>query len=412
MKILYLIAQYGRGAMSNQPHVELLAAWQALGADVQVLTLVNAGEQAGHESIDGIDVERLTLRTGWWERVLEIASQPIFHYRYLLTLVQRYHQAIARFKPDLVHVESAFPHGVAVALGQPTVPFALTLQGADVMNEPEFDYGYGRYTIVRKLLAYAFARAALVRGDSLQIRDLAVSLGCSPDKATAVPYNITAANYLQPDEELTTLRASARQIITERHGISLDAPLVLSLGRLHPFKGVEYLVRAVALIRQHVPETHVLVAGPARSTARFGDYAQYLRTLVPPDMINHVHFIGAVEHRLTRSYFAAADVMVVPSIAEAFNRVVVEAAAVGTPSIVTATTGVADYARAYQSAAIVPPRSAHAIAQALVPMLQNYTLWHLMSTRSLEFAEQFRPATIATTLLEQYMMVVGPPENA
>lgn len=407
MKILYIIAQYGRNAISNRPHVELLQAWQALGVTVQVLSLVNADEHAGSEVLEGIPVERLPLRVHWLARLDEQISEQVFHYRYLLNLIPQYRAAIARHTPDLVHVESAFPHGVAVALARPTVPFALTLQGADVMNVPEFDYGYGRFGIVRRLLAWAFQRAVLVRGDSMQMRDLALQLGCPVAKACAVPYNITAANYVQPSEDLATLRTAARQLITHHHHLPASAALVLSLGRLHPFKGVEYLVQAATTIVSHCPNAHILVAGPSRTTTQFGNYADYLRTLIPDLIAGHVHVIGPVQHHLARTYFAAADVLVVPSIAEAFNRVVVEAAAVGTPSVVTATTGVADYARPFRAAVIVPPLNSHAIAQAVVPLLQNTACWPNLSEQAIQFSQQFQPTIIAKTLFDMYATVIS-----
>ena len=86
--------------------------------------------------------------------------------------------AIAQHRPDLTgHVEAAFPHGVVAALAAPGLPLALTLQGADVMNEPAYDYGYGRSGGVRQMLRWAFGRAALVRGEFQGIRDLAGPAG-------------------------------------------------------------------------------------------------------------------------------------------------------------------------------------------------------------------------------------------
>ncbi|HEU5097851.1 MAG TPA: glycosyltransferase, partial [Roseiflexaceae bacterium] len=308
--------------------------------------------------------------------------------------------------PDLLHVEAAYPHGVVAALAAPGVPLALTLQGADVMNEPAYDYGYGRYAGVRRMLRWVFGRAALVRGDSEQIRDLAVRLGCDPAKATAVPYNITWASYLPAGADLAEFRAAARHEIADRHGIAPEAPLLLSLGRLHPFKGVEYLVRAAPTILAAQPGARILIGGPSRSTARFGDYGMYLRRLAAELQVEHaLIFAGPIPHDQTQRYYAAADLLVIPSVVEAFNRVLVEAAAVGTPAVVTATTGVADYAGRAGSALVVAPESAEAIAKAAARLLQDRELHARMSDAAIEFARDFSPQQIGRRLLDCYQRI-------
>jgi glycosyltransferase involved in cell wall biosynthesis len=330
-------------------------------------------------------------------------GQALFHYRYFLTLLPRYRLALEHHRPDLLHVEAAYPHGVVAALAAPGVPLALTLQGADVMNEPAYDYGYGRYAGVRRMLRWVFGRAVLVRGDSEQIRDLAVRLGCDPAKATAVPYNITWASYLPVDADRAEFRAACRREITARHGIAPDAPLILSLGRLHPFKGIEYLVRAAPAILAAWPQARILIGGPSRSTNRFGDYGTYLRRIASELQVEHaLSFAGSITHDQTQRYYAAADALVIPSVVEAFNRVLVEGAAVGTPAVVTATTGVADYAGRAGCALVVAPESADLIAQAVMQLLQDRALHARMSEAAMHFARDFSPERIGRRLLDLY----------
>ncbi len=407
MRITYLIARYGSEAMSNRPHVELLAAWRAMGVEVSVLTLASGGDSPGSSSMDGVPVQRLPAARGNLDQLLKPLSSLVFHYRYFATLLPRYALAIPQHRPDLLHIEGAYPHGVLAALAAPQIPLAFTLQGADVMSEPAYDYGYGRFARVRLMLRWAFARAALVRGDSEQIRDLAVRLGCDPAKAVAVPYNITQASFLAPGTDSAAFRAACRQAIAAQHGLDPVAPLVLSLGRLHPFKGVEYLVRAAPAILAAQPQAQILVAGPSRATPRFGDYGDYLRRLAGElGVAQALHFVGAVPHDQAQRYFAAADVIVIPSVVEAFNRVLIEAAAVGTPAVVTATTGVADYAARAECALVVAPESADAIGAGVVQLLNDSTLWQSMSARAIAFAQDFTPARIGERLLEMYRQII------
>jgi glycosyltransferase involved in cell wall biosynthesis len=412
MRITFLIARYGANAISTQPHIELVEAWRRLGADVTVLTLAGGDDPPGTALVAGVPVQRLPVDGRLLDRLLKPAGERLLHYRYFLTLLPRYALALRQHRPDILHVEAAFPHGVIAALAAPRAPLALTLQGADVMGEPAYDYGYGRFRRVRAMLRWVFGRATLVRGDSEQIRDLAVRLGCAPAKATAVPYNITWASYIPAGTAPADFRAECRREIAAAHGLAPDAPLILSLGRLHPFKGVEYLVRAAPAILAAHPRAKIIIAGPSRKTAKFGDYGTFLRQLASELNVDHaLIFTGPIAHAQTQRYFAAADVMVIPSVVEAFNRVLVEAAAVGTPGVVTSTTGVADYAGRAGSALVVAPESAEAIAQAVSELLSDRALQAKMGQAAVTFAQDFSPDRIAARLYTLYQQI-GPARGA
>ena len=108
---------------------------------------------------------------------------------------------------------------------------------------------------------------------------------------------------------------------------------------------------------------------------------------------------------------AAADLAVVPSVAESFSRVVVEAAAVGTPPIVTRTTGVSDYVAAAAAGRVVDPRSGAAIAEAMVELLTDHDAWSACSRQALTLASDFSSERIATELLELYRSIPGIPNH-
>jgi glycosyltransferase involved in cell wall biosynthesis len=118
---------------------------------------------------------------------------------------------------------------------------------------------------------------------------------------------------------------------------------------------------------------------------------------------------GGIPHADTLTYLAAADAAVVPSVAESFSRVVVEAAAVGTPAVVTRTTGVSDYVVAHDAGLVVDPRSGAAIAEALHELLSDRAAWDGYSRRAAAMAPAFSSATIADDLLRLYGAALGSP---
>jgi glycosyltransferase involved in cell wall biosynthesis len=274
------------------------------------------------------------------------------------------------------------------------------------MAEPEFDYGYGRFYAVRALLPWIFRRAAVLRADSPQLRELAIRLGADPRKVVAIPYNITADSF-PPSGDLAELRRTSRAMIVARHALDPDRPIIVSLNRLHPFKGIAYLVDAMPLARSAGLAPQLLIVGPSRSTPRFGDYGAYLaRRAAEHGVSADVQLVGGVPHAETLSYMAAADLAVVPSVAESFSRVVVEAAAVGTPPVVTRTTGVSDYVAAAEAGRVVDPRSGAAIAEALVELLSDPAAWAACSQRALALAPEFSSERIAGELLALYRRIL------
>ncbi len=112
-------------------------------------------------------------------------------------------------------------------------------------------------------------------------------------------------------------------------------------------------------------------------------------------MASHLVFTGQVAHEDVRGYLAGADILACPSIIEAQNKVVPEACAVGTPSVATETTGVTTYLAPEGACVSVPPRSAQAIADAVLRLLNDRAYYTQVSGNALRMAETLRAEAIA-----------------
>ncbi len=405
MTILYFIPRYDTALMGNRIHAEVIHAWREYGIDAEVITLASGIRRLTSETQEGIVVHRLPVSSSITLKSLNRALTLLTGYPYLAGAIAHYYRFIVTRRYDLVHVETAFPLGLVAALMPRSIhpPLAVTLPGADIMSVPEFDYGYARFLAVRTLIPFVFRRADALRADSPQIRSLAVRLGAPPAKVAAIPYNITADSYPRPDTDIETLRQQSRKDICARYHLDLSRPIVVSLNRLHPFKGIEYLVEAIPCVRAGGIDPQVLIVGPNRRTQRFGDYGAYLKRRAEDlGVASAVTFTGGIPHDQTMTHLAAADVAVVPSVAESFSRVVVEAAAVGTPPIVTSTTGVSDYVAAADCGIVVAPRSGEAIGAALVRLLSDRSLWETYARRGPAMAAAFTSHAIAGQLLRLY----------
>ncbi len=403
MTILYFIPGYDPALMGNRIHTEVIEHWRTRGVDTEVITLASGIRRIETAIYGDIRVHRLPSGGDIISKVTNRAYNAVLHYPYLGAALRSFKRFIKNKSYELIHIETAFPLGLVAALSVKHIPLAVTLPGADIMSEPEFDYGYGRFQSVRRLLPYVFRRAAVLRADSPQIKSLAIYLGAPAERVTAIPYNITADSYPPAGRDLLSLRMGARQRILAEHKLDPQRPIVVSLNRLHPFKGIEYLVEAVPELWRAGIHPQILIIGPNRQTPQFGDYGAYLQQRAQSmGIAKDVILTGAVPHDRTIDYLAAADAVVVPSVAESFSRVVVEAAAAGTPPVVTRTTGVSDYVSEFGCGLVVEPRSGEAIGQALVQLLSDRALWLSFALRCPSMAARFSSAQIGDELLELY----------
>ena len=410
MRLLYVIPSYEAAALGNKIHTELIEEWRADGITTEVLTLSARLRAPTVETVDGVTVHRLPGGPRW-QRGAGSLLQRWIGYPYLPALVSGMRDFARRRGGayDLMHVETAFPMGYAVTQAQRGLPpAALSLPGADLMGEREYDYGYGRFGFVRRVLPRILQRAALVRPISPQIEALALEYG-SPRATTAmVPYNVTRESFPPADQSLEAWRAAQRRQVVERHGLDGQRPIVVSLNRLHPFKGIQYLIDALPTLRAAGLVPQVLIVGPNRRSAKFGDMGRLLTERAAAlGVSDQVTLTGAVPQAQAASYLAAADSAVVPSIHESFSRVVIESCAVGTPPVVTSTTGASSYGREAAAGAVVAPRSGDALAEGLRQVLADGNVWQAMSGRAAALAPRFGSVTIAAELAALYRQVAA-----
>jgi len=138
-----------------------------------------------------------------------------------------------------------------------------------------------------------------------------------------------------------------------------DEPLVLYVGRLASGKGVELLLAAA----ERLPAAHVAFVGPddGHGTAALVD-----RASASGAAAGRIHRLGPSERPL--ELYAEADVFVLPSAGESFGMVAAEAAAAGTPVVVTDRCGVAE---PLADAALVVPYDGDAITAAIERLLAD-----------------------------------------
>jgi glycosyltransferase involved in cell wall biosynthesis len=215
---------------------------------------------------------------------------------------------LRRVEADLVHVHMPNPMGEMAALvaarGRPLV----VSYHADIVRQARF------MPLYRPLAEACLDRAAaLVVGSNGLLRTSPL-LASRSQRARVVPYAVDVER-LRPD----AVTDERREAVRRRFG----GPLVLAVGRLVYYKGLEDLVSAARGL-----EASVVIVGSGPLEGRLRELA----TGLP-----NVHLAGAVSEDALRDHLAAADcfVMASTSRAESFGVATLEAQAMGVPAVVT-----------------------------------------------------------------------------
>ena len=210
------------------------------------------------------------------------------------------------------------------------------------------------YRFYGPLLRWGLRRADAIVASSPRLIEHARELAPHRDKCAVVPFGVT------PQEFVTTpaLEAAAQRA-REKYG----TPLLLFVGRLVPYKGVDVFLRALC----RLDASAVIVgSGPLESKLR--------RLAGSLGIAEQVTFVGELPDDELRALYRACDAFVLPSVApnEAFGVVQLEAMACAKPVVSTdLPTGVPWVNRDGETGLVVPPGDPRALRSALSRLLDD-----------------------------------------
>jgi glycosyltransferase involved in cell wall biosynthesis len=287
------------------------------------------------EFLDGAKITRVAT-------VGSIASMPV-----MPTLALQIH----RQRAELIHLNTPNP-GAA---------FALQMSG----DRGKLIITHHGDTLGRKGLRWIsdpFVRSAMERAAAIIVtseRYLAGSEELIPfrKKCRVVPLGIDPAPF-------ENANAAAIKNIQAKYG----KRLILAVGRLVPFKGFEYLIRAM----EHINGTLLLVGT--------GRLQGALRAIVAKcGLQNKVWMIDSIDNATISPFYCSASVFAMPSVtrAESFGIVQLEAMAAGIPVVNTdIPSGVPEVSLHGQTGLTVPPKDPAALARAINLLLDDNELRH------------------------------------
>ncbi|MGN7861652.1 glycosyltransferase [Microbacterium sp. 22303] len=236
--------------------------------------------------------------------------------------------------------------------------------------------------------------------NSASLAERAVSLGITTSDRVEVPASGSShgvdAEYFSPDAPHAGLDADTARFFEENPGRTIGY-----VGRLHPDKGVGVLLDAAERVYSEGTAVRVVLVGGNEGATSLG------RQNLP------VHRTG--EAADVRPYLAAFDVLVLMSLREGFPNVVLEAAAMRVPAIVSDSTGCVDSVAPGETGVVVPAGDADQLAHVMTELLAESELLHIMGDRARERAiRDFEPRRVWGALaahLDRQLIDVTPTQD-
>ena len=227
---------------------------------------------------------------------------------------------------------------------------ALTLHNVNRAARDGTDNALNRFTLK---VQYRLSHHLFVH-TSLMQQELETEYGVSAHKITVIPFPI---NDTVPDTALTAAEAKRRL------GFTASAKVVLFFGNIAPYKGLQYLIDAMALVIRSAPDCRLVVAGRPKPSAHWADLRSRVSALgLESHVVEHITYIPDED---TEVYFKAADVLVLPYVQVFQSGVLFLAYNFGLPVIVTDTGSLKDYVFDSVTGLVCPPRDADALARAI-----------------------------------------------
>ena len=331
--------------------------------DPETFVVITASSDPGSEQFDreqaarGIRIERVPGRI--------LVPTP--------GLVRRIRATAQRVGASLVVIDPAFPLGViGPRLG---IPYAVVLHGAEVAIP-------GRLPASRELLA-----------STLRHSVLAVSAGGYPaaEATRAVRgRGMPPVIEIPPGVDLERFRPLSESEKRDARidlGLPTDGPLVVSVSRLVPRKGMDILIDAAAELRTAVPDLVVAIAGRGRDRDRLA--GEIVERQAP------VRLLGGVSDDDLPRLVGAADVFAMLCRnrwlgleREGFGIVFVEAAAAGVPQVAGDSGGAGEAVLDGLTGSVVKrPTDVATVVRAIGKLLDNDQLRHRMGDESRRRAE-------------------------
>lgn len=162
-----------------------------------------------------------------------------------------------------------------------------------------------------------------------------------------------------------------------------SAKTIIFVGGLHPVKGVQYLIEAMAIVHLEMPDVKLVIVGDGVERARLEELAERL------NLNGCIQFAGQVPQESIPRLMHQADVFVLSSLSEGLPVVLLEAMAAGLSIVATNVGGIPDIVEEGVNGYLVNAKNPDELADRLLVLLQNDEIREEISANNREKAELY-----------------------
>jgi len=363
------------GGIANHVY-ELSKALIKLGHEVHVVIPRDSFKKKSFEIVEGINVHR----------VFEIPIKRFLNPLYIISVALKIHKIIKKEDIDIVHNHS-FLYGSIITKMIRNVLIVLT----------NHESGYLEMANKRKyhfFLKFIMSHTNFLIAPSKELTIKPIMLGF-PKKQTKFISNGVDIFRFNPNLNGANVR--------NKFKITKDEIVVLCPRRLAPKNGVKYFVEsALEVFKKNKKIKYIIVGGG------FPKESHKLQRFVDKYNLNErVIFTGNIKNKNMPAVFAAADIVILPSLIEATSLAGLEAMASGKPLIGTKVGGIPYLIEDNKTGVLIPPKESSAIATAILTLSNNKNLRLKMGKYARKRAEEeFSWIKIAKKTIEVYKSVI------
>lgn len=218
---------------------------------------------------------------------------------------------------------------------------------------------------------------------------------------------------IPPGVDLGRFHPTDKKEAKRKVGIPCGDANILFVGRIEPLKGVDTLLRAMSILQERHPAAIAntclaIVGGDPWRDDLDTEMARLQQLRTELGIHNLVTFLGAKDQDILPYYYAAAEMVVMPSHYESFGMVALEAMAMGTPVIASEVGGLVHLIQPGVNGFHVPSRDPEALATRILTLLNDKALRQQLGQGARAYAKQYRWERIVTRMLDVYQEVASP----
>ena len=220
----------------------------------------------------------------------------------------------------------------------------------EFLNTP---YGW-RIEFLRFVEKFVANRAHAVITPSQYLKSVVEKWGVGPEKIHVIYNSVSVSEISESKEGL-------------KRELDLGGKILVSIGRLVPWKGFEMLIELMPEISKKYPDAQLLIIGSGPELEKLNAKRSTLNA--------NVKFLGSLPHEWVLKYLKAADIFLLNTGYEGFSHQILEAMAVGVPVISTHSGGNREILKDRQNCLVAGYNEKEAWIGAIFEFLEDQNLY-------------------------------------